>query len=209
MPPAPTSADQADAFAVLLDHLGLDRIDTLGISAGTGAAVQLALRHPDRVAHLVIISGNWPGSPTATAPADWAKAFYSDRAMWMLKTLAPGMLGRLMGIPRGYPARERDLHRIERMLESIFPVGPRRQGAIFDAFTSNPEVETLALEELSVPTLIIHAVDDPLASHAAAATAAGRIARAHLVSLDAGGHLGLGQTERIRAEVSAFLAAPV
>lgn len=208
MPPAATAADQADAFVALLDHLGIGKVDAIGISAGTGAAVQLALRHPSRVAHLVISSGNWPGSPTAEAPPGWAKAFYSDRAMWTLRTLVPPMMGRLMGVPKGFPRNEGDARRMAEMLDSIFPLRPRREGAIFDAFVSNPEVAAYPLEDLRVPTLIIHAKDDPLASHQAAAHAGQRIPGAKLVSLDSGGHLGLGQTERIRTEVSSFLATP-
>ncbi|HEY5650538.1 MAG TPA: alpha/beta fold hydrolase, partial [Acidimicrobiia bacterium] len=68
MPAAPTGATQADAFVELLDHLDIDETDVMGISAGTSAAVQLALRHPERAKHLVISSGNWPGSPTSKAP---------------------------------------------------------------------------------------------------------------------------------------------
>lgn len=208
MPPAATAGDQADAFVALLDHLGIGKVDAIGISAGTGAAVQLALRHPNRVEHLVISSGNWPGSPTAEAPPGWARAFYSDRAMWTLRALVPPMMGRLMGVPRGFPSSEDDSRRMAEMLDSIFPLGPRREGALFDAYVSNPEVSTYPLEDLHVPTLILHARDDPLASHEAAVHAAQRIPGAKLVSLDSGGHLGLGQTERVRTEVSSFLAAP-
>jgi pimeloyl-ACP methyl ester carboxylesterase len=207
MPPDASAAAQADAFVALLDHLGIERADVMGISAGTGAALQTALRHPDRVGHLVISSGNWPGSPTAEAPPDWAKAFYSDRAMWTMRTLVPPMMGRLMGVPKGFPRDEEDARRMEEMLDSIFPLEPRREGAIFDAFVSNPKVGTYPLEDLRVATLVLHAEDDPLASHQAAADAARRIPGATLVSLPSGGHLGLGQTERVRTEIAAFLEA--
>ncbi|GAB92136.1 alpha/beta hydrolase [Gordonia rhizosphera] len=52
----------------------------------------------------------------------------------------------------------------------------------------------------------MHAADDPLASYDAAARAADRIPIARLVSLESGGHLQLGQTERVRTEVEAFLS---
>jgi pimeloyl-ACP methyl ester carboxylesterase len=206
MPAEASAAAQADAFAALLDHLAIGETAVVGISAGTGPALQMSLRHPGRVSHLVISSGNWPGSPTAQAPPGWARAFYSDRAMWTLETLVPPMMGRLMGVPRSFPRDAADAARMAEMLDSIFPIGPRREGAVFDAFVSNPEVGGYPLEDLAVPTLVIHARDDPLASHDAAAAAAGRIPEAVFVSLTSGGHLGLGQTDRIRDEISAFLA---
>ena len=94
-----------------------------------------------------------------------------------------------------------------RMLESIFPIGPRVAGAVTDAYRTNPEVSDYPFEDLQVPTLVIHAVDDPLASPEAAARAAARIPGARLVSLDSGGHVQLGQDDRVRAEIAAFLAA--
>lgn len=208
LPPDATGADQADAFVDLLDHLGLDRVDVLGISAGTGPAVQLALRHPDRVGHLVISSGNLPGSTTGQAPPGWAARLYSDGAMWALRTFARPMFAGLMGIPKGFPQDEEQARVVERMLDSIFPIGPRVAGAIHDAYRSNPEIGTYPLEDLAVPTLIIHARDDPLASYTAAAAAADRIPGSTLVTLDSGGHLQLGQSERVRAELDAFLIGP-
>jgi proline iminopeptidase len=40
----------------LQDHLGLDRADVLGHSAGANIAVQYALRHPSRVRALVLVT---------------------------------------------------------------------------------------------------------------------------------------------------------
>lgn len=208
MPTEPTAAAQADAFAEMLDALDLASVDVIGISAGTSAAVQMALRHPARVDHLIISSGSWPGSPSAVAPPRWASAFYSDGVMWMLRTLAPPFIRRLMGVPNGFPRDAAEAAEVETMLDSIFPIGPRRPGAIFDAFVSNPEISEVPLEDIAVPTLIVHAADDPLAAHDAAVRAAQRIDGATFVSLDSGGHLGLGQAEQMRAAIAAFLAVP-
>jgi pimeloyl-ACP methyl ester carboxylesterase len=205
MPGNPTGAAQADVFVDLLDHLGCESTDVMGISAGTGAAVQMALRHPTRVDHLIISSGNWPGSPTSETPPGWAKAFYNDPTMWMLRAVAPPMMKGLMGVPKGFPEDDEQTAYVEEMLDSIFPLKPRAEGAIFDAFSSNPEINDYPLEQLAVPTLILHSKDDPLASYDAAARAAGRIPGARLVGLDSGGHLGLGQTARVRDAIADFL----
>lgn len=205
MPETPTAAAQADAFIVLLDHLGVETTAVMGISAGTGAAAQMALRHPERVTHLIISSGNWPGSPTSEAPPDWAKMFYDDPAMWLLRAIAPLMTAGLMGVPKGFPEDDEQAAYVEEMLDSIFPISPRAEGAIFDAFSSNPEINDYPLELISVPTLIIHTQDDPLASFQAAQTAAERIPGARLIALQSGGHLGLGQTETVREAIADFL----
>ncbi len=203
-----TPADQADAFVSLLDRLGIGRIDVISISAGTTSALQLALRHPQRVTHLVIMSGNLPGTPMAAAPPRWARQLYRDPVMWTLKVFNRPMLARLMGVPNGFPHDAEQAQFVSEMLDSIFPVDLRANGIIFDAFVSNPEVNSYHLEALGVPTLLIHAEDDPMIPFAAAQQAAERIPGSVLVSMESGGHLGLGQTERVRAELGAFLATP-
>jgi pimeloyl-ACP methyl ester carboxylesterase len=46
----------ADDVAALLRHLGIDQADVYGYSLGGGAALQLALRHPELVRKLVLVS---------------------------------------------------------------------------------------------------------------------------------------------------------
>ena len=48
----------------------------------------------------------------------------------------------------------------------------RAAGATFDGFVSNPDVNDCPLEAITVPTLLVHAQDDPLTSHDAAERAA-------------------------------------
>jgi len=205
LPPDATGAMQADAFVALLDHLGLDTVDVVAISAGTTAATQLVLRHPERVDRLVVSSGNLPGSRTAEVPPEWAKLFYSDPAMWALMTFARPVFAKLMGVPEGLPRNASEARVVDELLASIFPVGFRAEGAIFDAYVSNPEMTGCPLEELRVPVLLVHARDDPLAAYDAAVEASQRIPDAVLVGLDSGGHLQLGQAERVRSEIRSFL----
>ena len=63
--PLPTDASaaaQADAHACLLDALDIRRAAVVGASAGAPSSMQLALRHPDRTAALVLLV------PAAYAP---------------------------------------------------------------------------------------------------------------------------------------------
>lgn len=63
-----SSADQADALAVLLDHLGIVRLASI-VGASYGAMVGLAFaeRHPALVERLVVISGADRADPYAAA----------------------------------------------------------------------------------------------------------------------------------------------
>jgi 2-hydroxy-6-oxonona-2,4-dienedioate hydrolase len=60
MPPNAISADQADAYAVLLDALRIEQAGVVGFSAGSVSAMQFGLRHPDRITALVLMSGHYP-----------------------------------------------------------------------------------------------------------------------------------------------------
>jgi pimeloyl-ACP methyl ester carboxylesterase len=205
MPPEATPAAQADALAALLDALGIGEIDVIGISAGTTSALQLALRHPGKVKHLVVLSGNLPGGRTAVVQPSWARLVNRDLPMWALKVFAPHTMAYLAGVPKKLPLTEDDARFVTEFIDSIFPVAAKAQGVDFDAFVSNADVNNYDLEAITVPTLLVHTRDDPLASYDAAERVADRLPGARLVSLESGGHLILGQAENVRSELAGFL----
>lgn len=205
MPPNATPAAQADAFAALLDALGIDRIDVIAESAGATSALQLALRHPERVKHLALLVPNLPGSPTAVVQPPSAKLFNRQLPLWLLRALAPSLMVRLVaGLPKEFVMSRDDARFVAEFIDSLFPVSPA--GVDFDAFVSNADVNDYNLEAIRVPTMIIHTRDDQVASHEASRRAAGRIPGARFVSLDSGGHLMIGQTKAVDAALDAFFA---
>jgi pimeloyl-ACP methyl ester carboxylesterase len=205
MPPDATPAAQADAFVALLDALGIDRIDVIGVSAGATSALQLALRHPERVKHLAVLVGNLPGGPTAVVQPSSAKLFNRQLPLWVLRTLAPSTMVRLVaGLPKGFAVSREDTRFVTQFIDRMFPVSP--EGVDFDAFVSNADVNDYTLEAINVPTLIIHTKDDQMASHKASKRAAERIPGARFVSLESGGHLMLGQMKIVRDELAGFFA---
>ncbi len=102
-----------------------------------------------------------------------------------------------------------DAQFVTEFIGSLFPVTPRVQGIDFDAFVSNADVNNYKLEAIRVPTLIVHAKDDPMISYETAERAADHIPGTRLVLLESGGHLLLGRTDAIRQELARFLAPRV
>jgi pimeloyl-ACP methyl ester carboxylesterase len=86
----PLSYEQmADDVAALIGHLGIERADVFGYSMGGGAALQLAMRHPELVRKLVVVSASstsegvypevWEGieqvSPELFAGTPWKEEY--------------------------------------------------------------------------------------------------------------------------------------
>lgn len=208
LPPHATVADQADAYAALLDALGIERAAVVGFSAGTVSAMQFGLRHPGRTTALVLMSGHYP-QKHHKLPEFPLRLLYTDRVFWALKRFTPELLGRICGTPKGFRASPAEQEALEWVMDGLFPIGPRARGAIFDTLVSEPEVDTFPLERLRVPTLMIHAADDALARYGTAPPTAARIPGARLVTVKRGGHLYLGAEARVRREVAAFIRSHI
>lgn len=206
MPDNATPADQADSYAALLDHLDLDRVVAFGFSAGGPAAIQLALRHPKRLFGLILGSSYLPGMakplPGFLRPAMRAAVGW-ERGWWLLKSLRPMLLARIMGVPKGWdPSDDADFLAIR---DALFPIGPKKLGVAFDALVSEPASNEFPLEDVRVPTLLVHAADDRLAPYEHVQPAADRIPGARLVTIAAGGHLFLQHAHEVRDASASFI----
>lgn len=205
LPADASPARQADAHAALLDHLGLDRVVVMAHSAGSVSAIELALRHPHRVAGLVLLVPAAPGPGPSAPPRRVVKALFgTDAVFWFLATFLPTRLP--IGVPRGLKLTSQDRAEITRMMETLLPATARREGFLFDMFVATPSINRgIRFGDIAVPTLVVTAADDPLASPANARRLAELIPGARLLEVANGGHLLLGQAGAVGAEVRRFI----
>jgi len=208
LPEHASPIQQADAFRCLLDALDINHAAVIGTSAGGTSAIQFALCHPDRCSALVLHSSNAPGETKAALPPKpiARMMFKSDFMFWLLVTYFGSSMRSIIGVPKGFeltPEYEAD---VADVMKIILPVHPRSDGALFDMYISNPDINTgYPLEEITVPVLIVNAIDDSLTLYENARSMAERIPGAKLVTIESGGHMILGHTQRIRSEIVAFL----
>jgi pimeloyl-ACP methyl ester carboxylesterase len=209
--PVPDGADsslQADAYACLLDSLGVDRVAVVGISMGGPSALQFALRHPGRTRSLALISAaSHAISPRPPALAAVFELFLNDFVFWSLLRLNPAALLAALGVPLEVqdqlPAGE--TAQLQTFLESILPMGARREGQLLEQHMSEHDAEQI--RRIQEPALILHARDDTLVPFEQGEFAAGRIPGARLVPMERGGHLALmlGMNAGAKGELLRFI----
>ena len=200
-------AAQADAFAALLDHLQIDSLPVVAFSAGSSSAVQLALRHAERVSRLVLISPNSPHpQPLPKAPRPLAPILFSQPVFWAMRLLTRSRLEGMSGTPHGFVPDEREHATLREIIDSLFPVAPRAPGTIYDSYIGNPDIASYPLKSITVPTLVIAAEDDTLAPCEDSLAMAEQIPGARFVSVPRGGHALTQLNPGARRAVAEFLS---
>jgi poly(3-hydroxyalkanoate) depolymerase len=182
----------------LLDQLGHDRADVLGISWGGGLAQQFALCRPDRV-HRVVLVATGPGALMVPG---------HPRALLRILTPRrhrdPGYAARVAGelyggSVRKDPARARDL------LHATTRLGPAR-GYYYQLISSIAWTSLPLLPKLRPPTLILAGDDDPIIP-LVNARIMHRLIPGSQLHVYHGGHLELAaDAERLAPVVEAFLS---
>ena len=208
LPPDPSPAAQADAFAALLDHLEIAELPVVAFSAGSSSAVQLALRHPERVSRLVLISPNSPHpEPLPKPPRLLAPIIFSQPVFWAMRLLARSRLEGMSGTPAGFVPDEREHAALREIVDGLFPVGPRARGTIYDGYIGNLDIATYPFESITVPTLVVAAEDDTLAPYRDSRAMAERIPGAQFVTVRRGGHTLTQLDAGARRAVAEFIGA--
>ena len=213
LPEDASTAAQAEAIAALMDQQGLARTAVVGVSGGVPPALQLAIRHPEKVSALVLASSA-PFTPLNAGAQDlplpaWAyQALFSiDFPYWALTKIAPD---RLLGIYDATPALmelagAEDTAFARAMVDAFLPVtlrvaGTRNEGAAIDPNAPTP------IDRITAPALVIHARDDGINPFPIAEYLARTLPQAETATFDTGGHMLLGRSEEVRAAIRDFLA---
>jgi pimeloyl-ACP methyl ester carboxylesterase len=198
MPADASPAAQADAHACLLDALGIDGVDVLGVSAGAASALELALRHPARVRSLaLVVPIAWhPGlaretaRPRSAAADRWLmRLLGSDFAYWLALRLAPDrVVAFVLATPPQAVARAEpsERERIAGLAQAVLPLSRRAPGLRADTQLGR-RLGPAPLERVRAPTLVVSARDDGFGTFAAAEHLAAGIAGARLLAFASGG----------------------
>jgi poly(3-hydroxyoctanoate) depolymerase len=194
-----TMAGLARMVVGMLESLGYERVDVLGVSLGGGLAQQLARQAPDRVRRLVLAATCWglgmvPGRPWALSLMATPLRYYSRT---FFELTAPVYLGGEKWKDRNF-VREHGRTRIARP--------PSLAGYYLQAFAAMTWTSLPWLHTLKQPTLVISGDDDPIVPPINGRLLANRIpgARHHLVR--GGGHLFmLDSPEEVAPLISDFL----
>lgn len=193
--PIPDSADsslQADAYACLLDSLGIDRVGVVGVSMGGPSSLLFALHHPQRTRSLAMVSAASHVIPARPAIlATLFNIFLNDIVFWSMVHLNPEGLLVALGVPLEIQKQlsPKESAQLDDFLESIMPIGARRNGQRLEQHMSEYEAEQI--HHIQAPTLVLHARDDTLVPFNQGEFAAKKIPRAVLIPMDKGGHLAL------------------
>jgi len=187
----------APLLAGLLDELGHERADVLGISWGGGLAQQFALSRPDRVRRLVLVATG-PGALMVPGRPRVLRRMLTPRRH-RDPEYAASIAGALYGgSVRQDPVLARDL------LHATTRLGPAR-GYYYQLLSTAGWTSLPWLPRLRRPTLILAGDDDPIIPLVNARIMHRLIPRSQL-HIYHGGHLELAASaERIAPVVEAFL----
>jgi poly(3-hydroxyalkanoate) depolymerase len=168
----------------LLDHLGVQRADVLGLSFGGMVAQEIARVAPTRIERLVLAStscawGSVPGTPAALLAITTPERYYS-RAVF--EAVAPQYIG-------GKESEDGDFLRRQAQTRQTHP--PSARGYFFQFLAAAMWSSLYWLPALTQPTLVLAGEVDPLVPPSNANILAALLPNARKHIVPGGGHLCL------------------
>lgn len=220
--------EQADAMAALLDSLGLANAAVLGVSSGAPAAVQFAVRYPNRTTALVLVSavteqkhydyrggkrllGERVNTKLTGDIGTWIAVEMAERDPRPLleKVLAmssDGDVEQQKTLTNAVLSNPDQVAWFSSLVGTVAPMSPRETGLRNDMvqFRKLPVVK---YESIVVPTLLIHGTADNDVPFADAEAVAKRMPGATFLPLEGVGHIvQLGpQADSVQKKMAEFL----
>lgn len=198
-----TIDQQTDLHAALLDALGIERAGVLAWSGGGPSSYRLAIRHPRRVAGLVVCAGV-SGAISRPKEGVSERLMFSTRiGDWLLHALAQHAPAQLISATLDAEGSLDKAALKERSAEVFADDDKRafvvdlattvthrdREAGLDNDWAQFAAIESLELERVAAPTLIVQGSVDTDVAPEHSDRAAAAIPGAELLTLDGGTHL--------------------
>ena len=178
--------DWVDDLEAVVDAAGLDRFPLLGISQGGPVAIAYAVRHPQRVTHLVLLGSFAQGRRKRARTPDEHDLAEAHIEIVRMGWSRPDPMYRQIFVSRFLPDATQEQWRSFDELQRR-STSPENAWRFVDEF-ANIDVTSLA-PKLTVPTLIMCSRREPDNRFEQSRVLAALIPDSHLVPLDSSNHL--------------------
>ena len=193
LPSDPSPAAQAGQYAALLDVFQVERAAVIGISAGGPSALQFALQYPDRCTGLVMLSAI---SQRMTDMPWFFKALLfgvmkTNFLPWLLFRISPASVYQTNGVGRALLdqiSRDAEKMKLLRELATTSMLPTMRRAGLMNDWHQVTQMPPYPLNLINVPTLVVHAVNDPVVAFEFGRFSAAQIPGARMLEVEDGGH---------------------
>lgn len=188
----------------VVDALGIERFALFGISQGCAASIAYAVRHPQRVSHLILLGGyakGWRRRANEPEIRRREALLTLARDGWSADTTAFRDVFTSLFVPHGDEEQKRWWTELLRVSSS-----PENAARLMEAFGEIDVADLLPM--VTVPTLVLHSRNESVVPFAAGRQMAAGIPGARFVSLDSHNHVVLAQEPAYReflSEIRTFL----
>ncbi|QIG44095.1 helix-turn-helix transcriptional regulator [Nocardioides anomalus] len=171
-------------LTAVADHMGFERFALMGMAQGGPPAIAYAHRHPERVTRLLFY-GSYAGVGTLPDSEELAAFAAMIRVGWGRPQHHFRRVFTSMMIPGATEEQIRWLDELQRVAASATTAAT--------ALVERSRADCVdLLDELDVPTLVLHSLRDQMNDFSGGRLLATRIAGARLVPLDSDNHILLG-----------------
>jgi len=192
-------------LAAVINAAGLERFPLLGMSQGGGVSIAYAVRHPDRVSHLILFGGYTRGMGHRRGKGQGPEAVETYRRLiregWGSEDPSFRQLFSSQFMPDGTPDQLRWFGELERI--SCTPE------VADQCFVVNKDMDVSALlPQVRIPTLILHSRGDRRVPLEMGRELAAAIPGTRFVTLESKNHVLLAHepaAETFFREIAAFL----
>lgn len=179
----------------VVEASGLDRFTLLGISQGAAVSIEYAIRHPERVKHLILFGGyaaGWRIGASEAVTREREAVATLTATGWGQDNPAYRQIFSTTFMPDANAEELAWFNEFQRLTTS-----PENAVRFLSVFSGIDVREQLA--QLRVPTLVIHALGDQRISVSVGRAIADAIPNAEFVGLDSSNHLLLGREPASKA----------